>query len=119
MTDTNEIKYIHIRPYSYSSHGFKVTRNDGPDAKGGCTIAFYTDSVPDEQGTLKQVVHFAIARCSPKDNYVKETGRVKARGRLYSKDHAHYFVAPFDITYHQLDDMIVEQANSLIESRQS
>jgi hypothetical protein len=111
MTDkTDEIKYIHVRTYSIEQHG-GVT---GPDPKGGMTIAYYHDAHPDYN---EQVIHFAVALCADKDNYVRKYGRAKASGRLHSPHHHHSFTCTGGIGYRELDDMIVEQANALVESR--
>lgn len=45
--------------------------------RGGVTIAFNMD-------TVTQTAFYAIARCNPKDNFCRRTGRVKAGGRLLS-----------------------------------
>lgn len=47
------------------------------DNRGGATIAYTTDG---------NDVLYAIARCSPVDNFRKAFGRCKASGRLHSSD---------------------------------
>lgn len=52
--------------------------------RGGITIAYSVDEDT-------KVVYYAIARCNPKDNFCRRTGRVKAAGRLLSPKHVREF----------------------------
>ena len=49
---------------------------------GGLTVAYY------EEG---DVIHYAIAQCSIRDNFCRRTGNVKAGGRLNSKRYMRQF----------------------------
>jgi hypothetical protein len=57
------MKYIHYRLIS----------NGQPKSRGGVTIAYDVDG---------DHVYYAVARCSPKDNYNKRIGRAIATGRF-------------------------------------
>ena len=51
-------------------------RGEEIPTKGGATVAYWQP----EPG----VVLYAVAHCSPRDNYNKKIGRAVAEGRLYS-----------------------------------
>ena len=60
-------KFIHFRN--------TIDGRDGTiDTKGGMTVAFEEA----EEGHIM----FAVAHCSPRDNYCRKTGRAIAQGRL-------------------------------------
>ena len=64
-----KVKFLHIRKYD----------NDGQmRSHGGRTVAYQVDT----QGI---VWGYAEAKCHDNDNFVKEQGRVKAAGRLFSE----------------------------------
>lgn len=77
-------KFVHIRYPDTVKHGFHAGETiEGTIApRGGITIAI------DDKGD-----HWlaAQAMCHPRDNYVKKLGRVKAEGRLKSRDGATMF----------------------------
>lgn len=54
--------------------------------KGGATVAYWQP----EPG----VVLYAVAHCSPRDNYNKKIGRAIAEGRLYSENHVQMYTLP-------------------------
>lgn len=62
----SDVKFIHIR----NKVGDKILNN------GGTTIAY--------QGLDPDTVRYAVAHCSPRDNFSKRLGRIKAQGRLDS-----------------------------------
>ena len=64
----SDVKFIHCRPITVTG---KIKNS------GGCTVAFRE---------VSDGIEFATAWCSPKDNFNKAFGRVKAEGRLNS-DH--------------------------------
>lgn len=59
------IRFLHIRKF----HNV----DDTLLGKGGTTVAYEVDD---------DTIRFAIAKCSPRDNYCRKTGRVIALGRL-------------------------------------
>ena len=62
-----KVNFIHRRPVV-----------DGKiQNSGGYTIAYRE---------VENGVEYAIARCSPRDNFSREVGRVKSSGRLNSGD---------------------------------
>lgn len=68
------IKFIHLREYTDSwAHEQEVS------IKGGTTVAFKEN----EDGS----VSFAIAKCSPKDNFCRRFGREASMGRLLKNKH--------------------------------
>ena len=66
-------KFIHFRNAIEEGLGADV-RGDGVATKGGRTVAF-------EEGE-NRVIKYAVAYCSPRDNYCRKTGRAIAAGRL-------------------------------------
>lgn len=48
------------------------------DVKGGKTVAFEVEG---------DFIRFAVANCSPKDNFCRRTGRLISEGRLKSGRH--------------------------------
>lgn len=78
--------YAHIRNHN----------SDGTVAgNGGVTIAYQVDD---------NIITYAIAKCHDKDRYSKYLGRIKAEGRLNSKNHA----MMFDGTKREFLDTIYE-----------
>ena len=87
----SKVHYIHVRNRNH----------DGTiDNRGGTTVAFR--EVP-EVG-----IEYAYAFCSPKDNFSRYLGRVKAEGRLNSTKRRHVS----DLTY---DDFITYTIGTLQE----
>lgn len=65
-----KVRFMHIRHY----------QNGSVMSNGGATVAYNVDE--------KDNVHsFAVARCHEKDHYCRRTGRIKAAGRLHSKNY--------------------------------
>lgn len=55
---------------------FRGTKKDGSiDERGGATVAYEVDSD-------NRVTRYAVARCSPNDNFARHRGREIAGGRL-------------------------------------
>jgi hypothetical protein len=71
-------KFIHIRNYQ-PRHPSETTIE--LSCKGGTTVAYELD---DAGGAGKATVRYAVAHCSPRDNYCRATGRAVASGRLKS-----------------------------------
>lgn len=74
------IEFIHLRPMVRRDRGPadpKRFEGDEPHAKGGVTIAF-------ERRGME--VHWAVAWCSPKDNFNRRRGRLISAGRLRSQN---------------------------------
>ena len=97
------IQWRHIRPlqknYPYSS----IVYNHG-----GATEAFYQNT--DRTWT------YAIAACSPEDNFVKKTGRSIAVGRLNSSDYATTAAEP--MTEEQFMDYVDSELRKMILTNQ-
>ena len=63
----SDVKFIHCRPITVVTGAIKNS--------GGCTVAFRE---------VSDGIEYATAWCSPKDNFNKALGRIKAEGRLKS-----------------------------------
>lgn len=74
----------------------RVLINGKPHNKGGFTVAFRE---------VEDGVEYAYAYCSPKDNFNKALGRIKAEGRLHSKVHAGITF----MTYDEFKDSVYEE----------
>lgn len=75
---------------------YKHSRFYGADgtllARGGVTYAYIMDD--------KNIVYsYATANCGPRDNYNKQYGRMKAKGRLSSSRYALYLAEPIEEKY--------------------
>lgn len=86
----DKVYFIHQRAVTVED-GLKFAAYRGglsiADSHGGRTIAYtYND----------KGVRYAIAKVSPKDRYVKETGRTVASARLCSEDAGFYPGKPED-----------------------
>ncbi len=71
----NEVKYVHLRKYSWDVGGPLHAHIHGPSraSKGGATLAYKIT----DKGVL-----IGIAKCSDDDAFVKATGRDIASSRL-------------------------------------
>jgi len=85
-----QILFSNLRHEKSETTHFHHLRTGGwPDAyatKGGATVAYWQP----EPG----VVLYAVAHCSPRDNYNKKIGRAIAEGRLYSENHVQMYTLP-------------------------
>ena len=75
--------FHHLRP---AADPFDARPTDERATKGGATVAYWQP----EPG----VVLYAVAHCSPRDNYNKKIGRAVAEGRLYSENHVQMYTLP-------------------------
>lgn len=71
----NEVKYVHLRNYSWDVGGPLHAHIHGPSraSKGGATLAYKIT----DKGVL-----IGIAKCSKDDRYIKSAGRGLAASRL-------------------------------------
>jgi len=84
-------KFIHFRNVDDTETGTTAT-------KGGVTVAF-----SEGEGHLT----YAVAHCSPRDNYCRKTGRAIAEGRLKAgKSHKVVFGGNDDSVYETLMELI-------------
>lgn len=74
-SNTDEVKYVHLRKYSWDDSGTLYARSTGYSraSKGGATLAYKIT----DKGVL-----VGIAKCSDDDAYVKKMGRDLAASRL-------------------------------------
>lgn len=75
-TNNNEVKFVHLRKYSWDVGGPLHAHLPGPSrsSKGGATLAYKVN----DDGT----VSVGIAKCSEDDRYSKSAGRGLAASRL-------------------------------------
>lgn len=67
-------KFAHFRNFNESGDVF----GNVIEVKGGVTVAY--EETEDRNGN--EIVTYAVAHCSPRDNFCRKTGRVIAEGRL-------------------------------------
>lgn len=91
MNIPSSIKFIHLRAMDLS--------NDTILPNGGATLAYTTDT--DREG--KPVVRIAVSFCSPKDNFNKKLGRIKAYGRLVQ-----FSLQPSLVDFHRFHELYDE-----------
>jgi hypothetical protein len=96
VKDTGQVYYFHMREY----------QNGTVLPCGGVTVAFqYWPPVEiDTQGEIT----WAMAICSPEDNFEKRAGRVKAGGRLHSPHHCKLFEVDPEITVNEVINQLRE-----------
>jgi hypothetical protein len=72
------VKFVHIREQEAWVNVAYGIVDYYPAPNGGVTIAYVMDADEGQSWHIR----FAVAQCSPRDNYNKKVGRAIARGRL-------------------------------------
>lgn len=97
------IQWRHIRPLKKNYPYSHIIYN-----RGGATIAFCQNA--------DRTWSYAIAACSPEDNFVKKTGRTIAVGRLDSSRYAMTTAEP--MTEEQFMDYVDSELRKMILTNQ-
>lgn len=88
MSNQTNVKFLHYR-YLDPSAGNAI------DPRGGATVAYTI--INDEK------IRFAVAKCSAKDNFNRNYGRIRATGKLSSRNQRDTFEGPVDDFIEQMD----------------
>lgn len=97
MGNSPEVKFIHLRRVEVGNGGLRVS------CRGGLTVAF----TPEPTGGFR----IATAQCHERDNFNRKIGRIKAQGRLLSKQ-SRVINADAETLAQQIDQMA--QARGLV-----
>jgi len=107
---SDPVKFVHIREQEawIDIAGGSVTYHPAPN--GGLTIAYYL--LPEEG--QQWLVRFALAQCSPRDNYNKKVGRAIARGRLCRSAVENFYI-PDQLSGAEITNAVIAAALASLE----